>query len=254
MSCLTGSSRLTMNKAQKILIVEDDLDIAELLKVNLTDLGFRCHLCHRGDLAIAKITQNQYALVILDITLPGLSGLEICQQVRQTKPEQQILMLTAKISELDQIIGLEVGADDYMTKPFSIPALQARVKARVRRSQLYLNSGANGVVETPQIEVGALKLDSAQRKASISSHKLELTALEFDLLKYFVSNPEKVFSRSQLLDNVWGYDHEGYEHTVNSHINRLRNKLQVVTNGNDIIQTVWGVGYRLSLEHCHLKN
>lgn len=241
---------------KKILIVEDDLDIAELLRVNLEDIDLSCELCHRGDEALTCILDNEYALVILDLTLPGLSGLEICTQVRESKPEQQILMLTAKSSELDQIIGLESGADDYIVKPFSIPFLQARVRTRIRRGQLE-NSGhsqASQQINNNLIKVGDLSLEVDKRQVNILKQPVELTALEFDLLKYFATNPEQVFSRSMLLDKVWGYNHAGYEHTVNSHINRLRNKLEKAAGAGDMIQTVWGVGYRLSVENCRLSS
>ena len=245
-----------MNEQHAILIVEDDIDIAELLKVNLADLSYHCDICHRGDLAVDQINKHQYSLVILDLTLPGLSGLDVCREVRQSKPEQPILMLTAKSSEVDQIIGLEVGADDYMTKPFSIPALQARVRARIRRSQMYSQSQQkaqeNGEYE--RYVVGDLVLDSTCREVRVEEALIDLTAREFDLLKHFVTHPEQVFSRSQLLDHVWGYNHAGYEHTVNSHINRLRNKLQGAVGGKTIIQTVWGVGYRLSSKNCFLTD
>lgn len=232
----------------RVLIVEDDLDIADLLKVNLSDINLDCDVCHRGDTALNKILNNDYSLIILDLALPGLSGLEICREVREKKPLQPILMLTAKSSELDQIIGLEVGADDYMTKPFSIPSLQARVRARINRSQFFFKQslGGNSLESDNSTKVGRLIIDTTKRVAKIKDHELELTALEFDLLNFFASNPEKVYSRTQLLDQVWGYNHAGYEHTVNSNINRLRSKLQVVKDGDKIIQTVWGVGYRFN--------
>lgn len=245
-----------MSETDSILIVEDDKDIAELLKVNLEDLSFHCELCHRGDEAVRLIANNHYALVVLDLTLPGLSGLEVCKQVRVFNPQQPILILTAKSSELDQIIGLEVGADDYMTKPFSIPALQARVRARIRRSKSYFQSilNAHNKGEYERFVVGDLLIDSTCREVKVDDARLDLTAREFDLLKHFASHPEQVFSRSQLLDRVWGYNHDGYEHTVNSHINRLRNKLQSAVGSNTIIQTVWGVGYRLKTENCFINH
>ncbi len=243
-----------MEDNQRILIVEDDSDIAELLRVSLEDISFQCEICTNGHQAVKQIIQQNFELIILDIMLPGLSGLEICKEVRESKPTQPILMLTAKSSELDQIIGLEQGADDYMTKPFSIPALQARVRAIIRRSQSYskqLNQ-ETPVNHSADLSIGDLTLDPAKRLAKIAEHILDLTALEFDLLLHFIKHPEMVFSRSQLLDSVWGYDHIGYEHTVNSHINRLRNKLQVIKGGENIIQTVWGVGYRLSEKACFI--
>ncbi|MCW8880201.1 MAG: response regulator transcription factor [Kangiellaceae bacterium] len=244
----------------EILIVEDDQDIAELLKVNLNDINLNCDICPRGDTAVDRIVNKNYALVILDIALPGKSGLEVCKEVRELKPEQPILMLTAKSSELDQIIGLEVGADDYMTKPFSIPSLQARVRTRIKRSQAYLGKSyvgqeglPNNSVADQSTQIGRLSVDPRQRSVLIAQQKINLTALEFDLLNFFAMHPEQVFSRTQLLDKVWGYNHDGYEHTVNSHINRLRNKMQIVKGGDQIIQTVWGVGYRFSKEKCQLN-
>ncbi|TQV86747.1 response regulator transcription factor [Aliikangiella coralliicola] len=240
---------------QRVLIVEDDPDIAELLKVNLQDMSLSCEICTRGDKAIPIILANQFALIILDLMLPGMSGVEICQEIRKSKPEQAILMLTAKSSELDQILGLEVGADDYMTKPFSIPALQARVKVQLRRCQLYQESleQVSRHAQPQKIVIGDLSVDPTERRVNLRHVNIDLTALEFDLLKFFATRPEQVFSRTQLLDQVWGYDHAGYEHTVNSNINRLRNKLQAVAGSKQIIQTVWGVGYRLSATNCTLS-
>jgi len=245
-----------MESKQKILIVEDDSDIAELLRVSLEDISFHCEICANGMHALERINRHNYDLIILDIMLPGLSGLEVCKKVRDKNPVQPILMLTAKSSELDQIIGLEQGADDYMTKPFSIPALQARVRAIIRRSQSYLlstNPAANEA-SSAKVIIGDLVVDPSKRLACIKDQPMDLTALEFDLIYYFIRHPERVFSRSQLLDNVWGYDHIGYEHTVNSHINRLRNKLQIADGGDKIIQTVWGVGYRLSEKSCFINH
>jgi len=244
-----------MESKQKILIVEDDGDIAELLRVSLEDISFSCEICGNGSHALERIARHEYDLIILDIMLPGLSGLEVCKQVRLKKPSQPILMLTAKSSELDQIIGLEQGADDYMTKPFSIPALQARVRAIIRRSKSYLLStnSTSSEESSAKVVIGDLVIDPSKRLASVKDQLMDLTALEFDLIYYFIRHPERVFSRSQLLDNVWGYDHIGYEHTVNSHINRLRSKLQRVEGGDQIIQTVWGVGYRLSEKSCSLS-
>ncbi|TQV76777.1 response regulator transcription factor [Aliikangiella marina] len=245
-----------MSETDSILIVEDDKDIAELLKVNLEDLSFQCDTCDRGDQAVTQIANKHYALVVLDLTLPGLNGLEVCKKVREFNPQQPILMLTAKSSELDQIIGLEAGADDYMTKPFSIPALQARVRTRIRRSKSYFQSviNAHDKGESERHVVGDLSIDSTCREVKVHEARLDLTAREFDLLKHFATHPEQVFSRSQLLDCVWGYNHDGYEHTVNSHINRLRTKLQTAVGNNSIIQTVWGVGYKLKTENCFIHH
>ena len=228
-----------------ILVVEDDLDIAELIKVNMEDIPLKVELCEDGKEAIEKALSQSYSLLILDINLPGCSGLDICRKVRESKPEQAILMLTSRTSEVDRIVGLELGADDYMTKPFSIRELQARVQALLRRVHLLENS-KNAELDTEIIAIGQLMIDQRTHQVILNKHKLELTATEFDLLCFMAKHPNQVFSRSQLLDQVWGYQHSGYEHTVNSHINRLRNKLDSDSKNSPIIQTVFGVGYKFN--------
>ncbi len=233
----------------KVLIVEDESDIAELIKVSLMALSLEADHCSDGRLATDQILSGDYALVILDIMLPGISGLDICKAVRAEKPEQAIMMLTAKGSETDQIVGLELGADDYMTKPFSIPAFQARVRVQLRRVELLANR-QQSPSEQKAIKVGRLQIDQNNHTVSFDDIAIELTSLEFDLLTFFMERPDQVFSRTSLLDKVWGYDHDGYEHTVNSNINRLRRKLKTDKSSDQIIQTVWGVGYKLSSEDC----
>jgi len=236
-----------MLKNHKILIVEDETDIAELIKVSLIALSLETDHCGDGNQAITQILSGDYSLVILDIMLPGVSGLEICKAVRKERPEQAIMMLTAKGSETDQIVGLEIGADDYMSKPFSIPSFQARVRVQLRRVELLANQ-KDSPTSQKVIQVGRLSLDPINHTVSLAGVPIELTSLEFDLLTFFMERPDRVFSRTNLLDKVWGYDHDGYEHTVNSNINRLRRKLK---SDQSIIQTVWGVGYKLSSEDCH---
>ena len=172
--------------------------------------------------------------------LPGIDGLEVCQRVRRQSDYTPILMLTAKSSELDRVLGLEVGADDYLTKPFSIRELVARVKAIFRR----VDALAAPDDEDRAIVVGDLEIDPARRRATLGSRPLQLTAKEFDLLFHFARNPGRVYSRSELLDRVWGYGHGGYEHTVNSHINRLRAKIEEDPAHPRFVLTVWGVGYK----------
>ncbi|WP_028865452.1 response regulator transcription factor [Psychromonas aquimarina] len=240
-----------------ILIVEDDQDIAELIKVHMQDLNIHVELCDNGDTGLDMALRREYSLLILDITLPGCSGLDICRQIRQSRPEQAILMLTSRTSEIDRVVGLEVGADDYMTKPFSIRELQARVHALLRRVHL-LESSRSHTSEQSQDETlirsGRLKIDLRSHQALLNSKILDLTSTEFDLLSFMARHPNQVFSRTQLLEQVWGYQHSGYEHTVNSHINRLRNKLSVDTKTaltdqvTPIIQTVFGVGYKFNPE------
>jgi len=229
-----------------VLIVEDDKDIADLIRVNLQELGIDTEHESNGQEALTKALNQSFDLLLLDIMLPGLSGLDICRQVRQAKPEQAILMLTAKNSEMDRVLGLELGADDYMTKPFSVRELQARVRSQLRKANLLQQRQPKSQPEAELLVVGKLVINEQQHRAKLSGFDLDLTATEYDLLKHFALHPDQVFSRAQLLEAVWGYHHSGYEHTVNSHINRLRAKLEKNPTEAKIIQTVWGVGYKLS--------
>lgn len=229
-----------------VLIVEDDKDIADLIRVNLHELGITTeHQCN-GQAGLESALENDYSLLLLDVMLPNVSGLDICRQVRQAKPEQAIIMLTAKDSETDRVLGLELGADDYMTKPFSVRELQARVRVQLRRANLLQQRPSAVMPKDDLLIVGRLTINQQQHSAKLSDQILELTATEFDLLKHFAKHPDQVFSRAQLLENVWGYHHSGYEHTVNSHINRLRAKLEQNPAQAKIIETVWGVGYKLN--------
>lgn len=226
-----------------ILIVEDELDIAELIKVHMVDLTLEVDLCDNGNSAIEMALAGDYTLLILDINLPGCSGLDVCRKVREAKPEQAILMLTSRISEIDRVVGLELGADDYMTKPFSIRELQARVHALLRRAHLL--DKRNGQTPSHELEVGALIINQQTHQVVLRGESLDLTSTEFDLMLFLAQHPNQVFSRAQLLDSVWGYQHSGYEHTVNSHINRLRSKL-TGHQSKPIIETVFGVGYKFN--------
>lgn len=246
--------------ADSILIVEDDQDIAELVKVHMQDLGLQVTHCDNGEEAIIQALNNDFSILILDITLPGCSGLDVCRKVREVKQEQAILMLTARTSEIDRVVGLELGADDYMSKPFSVRELQARVHALLRRVHLLQNNQAqitntsNDGEQNSIICHGELMINRRTHEVVLRETSIDLTSTEFELLCFMAQHPSQVFSRAQLLDKVWGYQHSGYEHTVNSHINRLRNKLVIgqpeVTNKTmpAIIQTVFGVGYKFSPE------
>ena len=228
--------------SKKILIIEDNRDLAHLLESHLRDLAFQVDLSFDGIAGLTEADSNNYDLVILDLMLPGLDGIEICQRLRRKSSYVPILMLTAKSSEMDRVVGLEVGADDYVTKPFSIRELLARVKAIFRRVD-ELTDGAKEELSAV-IRTGDLVIDPIKRSAHIADRTVDLTAKEFDLLLHFARNPGKVYTRSQLLDIVWGYGHEGYEHTVNSHINRLRSKIEKDPAHPVYVLTVWGVGYK----------
>jgi DNA-binding response OmpR family regulator len=228
--------------AKKILVIEDDADIARLLEIHLKDIAFEVELTNDGDAGLHAATQGGYDLIILDLMLPGIDGLEICRKLRGGSINTPILMLTAKSSELDRVLGLELGADDYITKPFSLIELQARVKAIFRRIELAQGNSAQADAE--RIAIHDLVIEPASRSVNVAGRAVDLTATEFDLLLHFASHPGRVYSRAQLLDLVWGYGHDGYEHTVNSHINRLRKKIEKDPARADYIQTVWGVGYK----------
>ena len=229
-----------------ILVVEDDLDIADLIRVNLNELGIAIEHAETGDKGLSLALSNHYQLMLLDVMLPGKSGLDICREVRAQKPEQAIVMLTSKNSEMDRVLGLELGADDYMTKPFSVRELQARVRAQLRKVHMMTHIKSSPEDDDSVIRLGALCIDTAQHTVKLRGNFLELTATEFDLLYYLARHPNQVFSRSQLLESVWGYHHSGYEHTVNSHINRLRAKIETDATHPRVVQTVWGVGYKFN--------
>lgn len=230
--------------SRQILVIEDNKDLAQLLELHLQDLSFQVDLAFDGADGLAKAETNAYSLVILDLMLPEIDGLEICRRIRSKTTYLPIIMLTSKSSELDRVLGLEMGADDYVTKPFSIRELMARVKAMFRRlDKLRLDQEKN---DPPVIQVADMMIDPEKRKVDLKGKTVELTAKEFDLLHYFARHAGRVFTRSQLLDSVWGYGHDGYEHTVNSHINRLRAKIEENPGQPVYILTVWGVGYQFA--------
>ena len=230
--------------SRKILVVEDNKDLARLLELHLRDLNYDVDLAFDGDAGWAHITSQSYDLIILDLMLPGMDGLEICRRLRSRPAYTPILMLTSKSTELDRVLGLEIGADDYVTKPFSIRELMARVKAIFRRID-ELQSDSRQDKQSP-IRAADLVIDPQRRTVSLGDRTIDLTAKEFDLLLYFAQHAGRVFTRSQLLDEVWGYGHDGYEHTVNSHINRLRAKIETNPAQPGYILTVWGVGYKFA--------
>ena len=232
---------------QNILIIEDDPEISNLVEFHLQDNGFDLERAEDGRTGLQKVLEGDHALIILDVMLPGMDGLEVCRQLRGKNHQTPILMLTARSEEIDKVVGLEMGADDYLTKPFSVRELVARVKALIRRSQSRSVPGEEA--ESPgEIQCGPLSINLLKRQVTIKGQTLELTAKEFDLLAMFATHPGIPFTREQLLDRVWGYSYSGYEHTVNSHINRLRSKLEPDPSAPLFIKTVWGVGYRFCEE------
>ncbi len=231
-----------------IIVVEDRNDIANLVRINLEMLNFEVSLC--ANLAQArKLLEHQPCdLLILDLGLPDGDGVEFCRQLRSQQRHIPILMLTARTSELERVEGLESGADDYLTKPFSILELQARAKALLRRGALNRPQAQ----QATRLQFDGLHIDTERREVLKENNTrwnpITLTSTEFDLLLHLAQHPGKVFNRAQLLSDIWGYQHEGYEHTVNSHINRLRNKIEDNAAEPRYVKTVWGVGYKFMSE------
>lgn len=236
-----GKSRVS----KRILLVEDEQDIADLVSLHLGDLCDEVVVARDGREGMRLATSTDWSLIILDIRLPGPSGIEICRAVRRARSYQPILMLTSMSAELDLVLGLESGADDYLTKPFSVLELSARIRAIFRRIDS-LSSREPDAIDTPGLTAGNLSIDPERREVLLDGAEVDLTAREFDLLCYFARHPGRVFRRADLLDKVWGYGHEGYEHTVNSHINRLRAKIEKNPSQPERIVTVWGVGYKFA--------
>ncbi|MDX1419625.1 MAG: response regulator transcription factor [Rubricoccaceae bacterium] len=233
-----------MASAASILVVEDDPDLQDLLELHLGDLGYRVDLVGDGREGLDRARVGDYALVILDRMLPGLEGLEVCRRLRDEGIPTPVLMLTARGEEADKVAGLDGGADDYVTKPFAIRELLARVGALIRRRRL---DGTEHEGDARRdVVVGPLALSPQKRTVTLDGAPVELTAKEFDLLALFARHPGRAFTRQELLDLVWGYQYAGYSHTVNSHINRLRGKIEPDPAEPRFIQTVWGVGYRFA--------
>ncbi len=231
---------------KNVLVVEDDRDIVDLLTIHLHDLDCNVEVARDGRDGEDKAMNGKHDLIILDIMLPKKDGISIAQKLRAYENYTPILMLTAKTEEVDKVLGLESGADDYLTKPFGIREFIARVKAIFRRQEQMEMSGKS---DTPKVlRINDLEIDIEKRKVIRDGERIELTPKEFDLLVLLASNPGRSYSRDQLLNEVWGYEFSGYEHTVNSHINRLRAKLEPDVSNPEFILTTWGIGYRFNDE------
>jgi len=230
-----------------ILIVEDQRDLAELAALHLADIAHHVRICGDGVAALKLAQAEPPDLVILDLGLPGLDGLEVCRRLRTGPRYIPILMLTARGSDAERVLGLELGADDYLVKPFNVMELVARAKAIVRRMEgLARGRAGDDAPRAETLHAGALTIEPAQRRVAIGGAEVALTAKEFDLLLHFARHPGRVYTRGQLLDAVWGGAHDGYAHTVNSHINRLRSKIESDPAQPRYILTVWGVGYKFA--------
>jgi two-component system alkaline phosphatase synthesis response regulator PhoP len=229
---------------KKVLVIEDDKSIVDLLEIHLKDLNCEVTTVLDGAEGLKLALANPYDLIVLDIMLPNLSGFEICKEVRRKDVYTPVLMLTSKSEEVDKVLGLELGADDYLTKPFSIREFIARVKAILRR----VESIQKEIGTDSDISVGEIVIEVNKRKVTLNGYRIELTPKEFDLLHLLASHPGKIYTREQLLNILWGYQYNGYEHTVNSHINRLRSKIEPNISDPKYILTSWGVGYRFNEE------
>lgn len=233
--------------AKKVLIIEDDPNLIDLLEIHLNDLQCELEKAMDGQTGFDKALSGEFDLIVLDVMLPEMDGLEVLRRLRGKEDRTPILMLTARSEEIDKVLGLEMGADDYLTKPFSVREFIARVKAIFRRIDLWQKASAQ-TAKSPALLFGELAIDMDKRKVTIQDKRVELSPKEFDLLSLMASNPGKSYDRGRLLDLVWGYEFEGYEHTVNSHINRLRGKIEPDIANPTYILTTWGVGYRFNEE------
>lgn len=229
---------------KRVLIIEDDAAIATLVEIHIKDLDCAVDKVSDGREGLAKACAGPYDLIILDLMLPGMSGLDVCKELRAVNRTIPILMLTARSEEFDRVLGLELGADDYLTKPFGVRELVARAKAIFRRVDIAKQDLQHG--DAKELRIGEIAIDTQKRSVALNDGKVELTLKEFDLLHLFMKNPGRAYSRQALLDIVWGYHFDGYDHTVNSHINRLRTKIEQDPSKPKYILTVWGVGYRFA--------
>ncbi|MCD8511748.1 MAG: response regulator transcription factor [Bacillus sp. (in: Bacteria)] len=229
--------------SQHILIVEDEASIVTLLQFNLEKSGFSVTTAMDGKTAFEKAVQGTYDLIVLDIMLPEMDGLEVCKQLRQNKVLTPILMLTAKEEEFDRILGLELGADDYLTKPFSPREVIARIRAILRRTQDQKEMVAT--VKTNQITIGELEIYPENHAIYLKGKSIELTMKEYELLVYLANHQDKVLSRDQLLNAIWNFEFVGDTRIVDVHISHLREKIEADTKNPKYIKTVRGIGYKL---------
>ena len=233
--------------ARKLLVIEDDRELIDLLTMHLTAEGYQVDAAADGEAGLRAFQSGNYGLVILDWMLPTMSGIDVLREIRTGDTRTPVLMLTARGEEADKVLGLELGCDDYMTKPFSIRELTARIKVlhrRIERAEELARISSGDRI----LDQGPLKIDHGKRKVQVGGEPVQLTVKEYDLLYTLASRPGRTFSRRQLLDIVWDQDSDVYEHTVNSHVNRLRNKVEDNPNRPRLILTVWGIGYRFSEE------
>ena len=230
-------------QATSLLIIEDDESISSAIQEYFTRAGYHVSTAADGVAGVEAVAKARPDVVVLDLMLPKMDGLAVCKELRLKSPQMPILMLTAKDDIVDKVLGLEMGADDYITKPFSLRELEARIKSVLRRSRT--GAAGDGQDEAPILH-GNLRIDPVRREVTIGDKHIELTPKEFDLLRLFASNPGRVFPRKYLLEKIWDYSYEGYDRTIDSHINRLRAKIELNPDNPQLVLTVWGIGYKFT--------
>jgi DNA-binding response OmpR family regulator len=230
-------------QATSLLIIEDDENISSAIQEYFSRAGYSVSTAGDGLAGIELAAKARPDAIVLDLMLPKMDGLAVCKELRLKAPQMPILMLTAKDDVVDKVLGLEMGADDYITKPFSLRELEARIKSVLRRSRA--GTATDGQDEAP-IQRGNLRIDPIRREVTIGEKQIELTPKEFDLLRLFASNPGRVFPRKYLLEKIWDYSYEGYDRTIDSHINRLRAKIEQNPDNPQLVLTVWGIGYKFT--------
>lgn len=230
-----------------LLVVEDDENISTAISEYFSRAGYSVRTVADGLAGVKAALEEPPDAVVLDLMLPKLEGLAVCKELREKVSYLPILMLTAKDDVVDKVLGLEMGADDYITKPFSLRELEARIKSVMRRSRT--PGGIDGLKDEAPLVRGSLRIDHGRREVTIGERQIDLTPKEFDLLRLFASNPGRVFPRKYLLEKIWDYSYEGYDRTIDSHINRLRAKIEDNPENPQLILTVWGIGYKFSDEH-----
>jgi len=230
-----------------LLVVEDDENISSAISEYFSRAGYHVKTVEDGLMGVKSALDDPPDAVVLDLMLPKMDGLAVCRELREKAATQlPILMLTAKDDVVDKVLGLEMGADDYITKPFSLRELEARIKSVLRRTKTPVH--ADGVKDEAPVVRGRLRIDPARREVTIGERQVDLTPKEFDLLRLFATNPGRVFPRKYLLEKIWDYSYEGYDRTIDSHINRLRAKIEENPENPQMVLTVWGIGYKFSDE------
>lgn len=229
-----------------LLVVEDDENISTMINEHFSRAGYSVKTAEDGLAGVQAALNDHPDVVVLDLMLPKMDGLAVCREIREKAPFIPILMLTAKDDVVDKVLGLEMGADDYITKPFSLRELEARIKSVLRRSRSAI--ATDGAGDEAPIVRGKLRIEPAKREVTVGDRQVELTPKEFDLLRLFASNPGRVFPRKYLLEKIWDYSYEGYDRTIDSHINRLRAKIEENPENPQMVLTVWGIGYKFSDE------